>query len=60
MFFPIILIIIGMLVILEKAGVVTGDFWGYVWGAAIVLVGLSFLMHKKGHWCCGSGKTDNK
>jgi len=49
-----------MLVILEKAGVVTGDFWGYVWGAAIVLVGLSFLMHKKGHWCCGSGKTDNK
>ena len=59
MFFPIILIIIGILVILENAGIVTGDFWGYVLGAAIVLAGLCFLKHKgKGHgsWCCGGEK----
>ena len=63
MFIPAILIVIGILIILENAGIVTGDFWGYVWGAAILLVGLSFLMPKKkglGSWCCWGGKSENK
>ncbi len=60
MFLPIILIIIGILIILENAGIVTGDFWGYVLGAVIVLAGLCFLKCKgKGHsgwWCCKGEK----
>jgi len=63
MFLPIILIIIGILVILENAGIVTGNFWGYVLGAAITLVGLRFLKHKgKGHggWRCGGKKSEEE
>lgn len=59
MFFSIILIIIGVLIILESAGIVTGGFWGYVLGAAIALLGLSFLKKRGkgyGSWCCWGKK----
>ena len=57
MFAGFFIITIGILIILQQLEIITGNFWGYVWGAAVILIGLSFLS-KKGHsWCCGPKKS---
>jgi len=52
--FGLILVILGILVLLEKMGIVQGDFWGFFW--PIVLIVLGFNMMKKDKYgmdCCG-------
>ncbi len=56
----IIVIIIGALLLLEQAGIVSGDFWGYVIGAAVLLFGIKILVKHKGGWCCCCGDKEKK
>jgi len=44
MVFGLILIAVGIIAILVKAGVVTGSIWDYVWPTALVIIGLSFFL----------------
>jgi hypothetical protein len=44
MVFGLILIAVGVIAILEKAGVITGSVWDYTWPAILVILGLSFIL----------------
>jgi hypothetical protein len=44
MIFGLILLAVGVIAILEKAGVVTGSVWDYTWPAILVILGLSFIL----------------
>ena len=59
MLFPLVLIVIGMFIIMEKLGMIRGDVWTYVFGVILILAGLCFFL-KKGHGCCGIGKKEKK
>lgn len=59
MLFPLILIVIGIFIIMERLGMIVGDVWIYVFGVALILAGLTFFL-KKGQGCCGIGKKDKK
>ncbi len=59
MLFPLVLIVIGIYMILEKQGIIGGDIWTYVFGVVFILAGLCFFL-KKGYGCCGIGKKDKK
>lgn len=43
MFFPLAIIIIGVILLLENLGVITGNIWEWVWPSLIVILGLSML-----------------
>lgn len=43
MFFGLVLVIVGGILLLESMGVITGDAWKYIWPALIILLGLSIL-----------------
>lgn len=55
--FGFILLIVGVIWLLEAAGVVGGGIWAFVWPIAVIVVALSVLMgKKKGCWCGGDFK----
>jgi len=43
MFFPLVIIIVGVIMLLENLGVITGNIWEWVWPSLIVILGLSML-----------------
>ncbi len=43
MFFGFLLILIGILLMLNKLGIINGDFWDYFWPAILVALGLSMI-----------------
>lgn len=43
MFFALAIIIIGVILLLENLGVITGNIWGWVWPSLIILFGLSMF-----------------
>jgi hypothetical protein len=47
MFWGIILIVIGSLLLLNKMGVIYGSFWGYLWPILIIAVGLKLVAGDK-------------
>ncbi len=50
MFFGVLLLAMGILMLLEKLGVIYGDFWDYLWPVAIIALGASMIVdRKKGH-----------
>lgn len=58
MVFGLILVAIGVIALLVKTNVLTGSVWDYVWPAALVIIGLSFLFGRFrrrrwwwGGWC---------
>lgn len=52
MFFGVIFLIIGIAILLQNLGLITGDIWGYVWAGFFIAIGLTFLFRKKGMcWC---------
>ncbi len=59
MVFGLILVAVGVIAILVKAGVVTGSIWDYTWPTILVIIGLSFFLgrfrrHRRwwwGGWC---------
>ena len=53
MFFAIILIVIGVVILLNTMGWLTGNIWGFFWAAVFVIVGLKMLKKKHGCPMCG-------
>ncbi len=47
MFFGIVLIIIGALLLLNEIGVIHWSFWGYIWPVLIIAVGLRMIIGEK-------------
>jgi len=57
--FGFILLIIGVIWLLEAAGVVGGGIWAFIWPIAVIIVSLSILMGKKKGCCfCGDKKKE--
>jgi len=66
MFFALVLIAVGVIALLVKAGVLSGSVWNYTWPVILILLGLSFLMgrfRRRGHWrwfgCCPPWDDNN-
>jgi len=47
MFFGIILVVIGALLLLNNMGIIYGSFWNYLWPVVIVAVGLRMIVGEK-------------
>ncbi len=47
MFFGIVLIILGALLLLNEMGVIHWSFWGYIWPVIIIAVGLKMVLGNK-------------
>ena len=45
-FWPLILIGIGVLLLLDNLGILPGSVWGYVWPAALIFLGASLLLSR--------------
>ena len=63
MLFGVILVVIGILLLLEKMGIITGNFWDYLWPVVIIVIGLSFVTKKHGGngcWSLGGSKKHDK
>jgi len=44
LFWPAIILVIGVIIILQTAGVISGNFWGYFWGGVLIVLGLAMIM----------------
>jgi len=67
MFFGLVLVIVGGILLLESMGVITGDAWRYIWPILIILLGLSILfkpfrskLFRGNKWGWDSNKDENK
>ncbi len=47
MFLGFFLVFVGILMLLNKLGMLRGGFWDYVWPAALVAVGLALVLGKR-------------
>lgn len=53
MFIGLALIVIGVIALLVSMGVLPGSAWNYLWPVLLILLGLSFIFGKRGHfWGC--------
>lgn len=48
MFFGLLLVLLGLLMLLDQLDIIRGDFWDYFWPLAIVALGLSMVFKNKG------------
>ncbi|MBI2980462.1 MAG: hypothetical protein HYY41_06540 [Chloroflexi bacterium] len=70
MFFGLVLIAIGVIMLLIKLGILSGSVWGYAWPIILIILGLSFLGRRlfrrpgsgwwRGGWCCSPTEEKNK
>jgi len=57
----LIILIIGITLLLRNLGYLSVELWNIVWPSVWIIVGLKFMLKKKGHghgnghWCCGQG-----
>ena len=42
-----IVIVIGIIVLLENMGIISGSIWNYIWPLFIIVVGLSIIFHDR-------------
>ena len=47
MFIGALLILMGILMLLDKAGIIQGNIWGYFWPAAIMALGLHLIFRSR-------------
>ncbi len=47
MFLGVLLLVMGFLMLLEKMGVIYGDFWDYLWPVALLALGASMILDRK-------------
>lgn len=50
MWFGLGLVLVGMLLLLNNLGIITGDTWNYIWPGIVIIIGLSLLFKKND--CC--------
>ncbi len=43
MFMGILLLLLGLLILLQRLGVIHGGFWGFLWPAVLVAVGVYLI-----------------
>ncbi len=65
MFFGLVLVIVGVMLLLEKLGIVTGSVWNYVWPCLIIALGLSIVFGRgwskmRWHGCCPPEDKEKK
>ncbi|MFH1789810.1 MAG: DUF5668 domain-containing protein [bacterium] len=74
MFFAIVLIVIGLFLLLNALGILSGSFWGFFWAVIFLALGFKLLIKRGccpmcdwGNWkkrmnddCCGSHRHDNE
>ncbi|MCX5749716.1 MAG: DUF5668 domain-containing protein [Candidatus Saganbacteria bacterium] len=46
-FWGSLVILIGIILLLEAAGIVTGNIWRYFWAVLLVLIGIGILVPEK-------------
>jgi hypothetical protein len=46
MVFGLILVAVGIIALLEKLNVITGNIWNYTWPAILVIIGLSIVFDR--------------
>jgi hypothetical protein len=47
-FWPLVLIVLGVLLLLDNLGLLPGSAWGYIWPSLLILLGLSLLLARRG------------
>ena len=47
MFFGALLLIFGVLLLLDKLGVINGNIWDYFWPAALVALGVHLIFRSR-------------
>ncbi|MFH1687557.1 MAG: DUF5668 domain-containing protein [bacterium] len=47
MFVGSMLLILGLLMLLDRMGIITGDAWDYFWPVAVIALGVSMLFSAK-------------
>jgi len=47
MFIGILLLLIGALLLLDKLGIIYGDFWDYLWPVALIALGASMIFERR-------------
>ncbi|MCX6721623.1 MAG: hypothetical protein NTY04_00285 [Candidatus Staskawiczbacteria bacterium] len=60
MFIAIIFIAIGLAMVLNAMGLLTGSFWGIFWGIIFLAVGCKMIIKKNGCPMCGWGVMHKK
>ena len=50
MFFAIIILVIGIILILQALGIISSFSWTFFWGILLFILGLKMLSKKK-HYC---------
>lgn len=48
MFFGIIIIAVGVAILLNTLGLMTGNFWGFFWAAFFIIVGIKMIVKREG------------
>jgi len=52
MFLGIVFLIIGIVLLLQLLGIITGNIWGFFWALLLIVAGLKMMTGKKHHCFC--------
>ena len=47
MFFGAVVLLIGIILLLDKLGIITGSFWGYFWPILLIMAGLAIIFGRR-------------
>ena len=47
MFFGIVLIVLGVLLLFSEMGIIHGSFWGYFWPVLVIAVGVRMIVGER-------------
>ncbi len=55
MIFGAAVLLFGIILLLNKLGIISGSVWGYFWPILLILVGLGIIFGRRRMWrgCCG-------
>lgn len=54
MFFGILFLVMGAVILLQHLGLIVNGVWNLIWVAFFILLGIGFIKKTKGGcWCCG-------
>ena len=63
MIFGLALLLFGIILLLEKLGIISGSIWGYFWPILLIVIGLGIIFGRRrmwhGHWRWTPDDTKN-